>query len=305
MIITLLVAQGQYASCAFAENEEDNTTAVNEFDGGNEASINNGRDTFKNQLGMRFAFISGGEFIIGSPPEEPGRTIFEVQQAVYVDKPFYIQMTEVTQQQWKEVMNHNPSYFSGCGDNCPVESVSWLDVQAFIKKLNHLDSNNTYRLPTEAEWEYVCRSGSMTAFSNGALINFDCQENNPLDEMAWYHCNSHGKVHAVAQKMPNDWGIYDMHGNVYEWCQDVYVADYTKKIIMKENRDLDPIADRVGRSCSFDDAAVSCRSAARVNIDPQYQVQYHWIPAGQRTRLLSSKDATECRKIKHSCRKKG
>ena len=216
---------------------------------------------------MRFAFISGGEFIIGSPPDELGRTIFEVQHAVYVDKPFYFQMTEVTQQQWKEVMNYNPSYFSGCGDNCPVESVSWLDVQAFIKKLNRLDSNNTYRLPTEAEWEYVCRSGSMTAFSNGALINFDCQENNPLDEMAWYHCNSQGKVHAVAQKMPNDWGIYDMHGNVYEWCQDVYVADYTKKTIMKD-RDLDPIADRVGRSCSFNDAAVSCRSAARVNIDP-------------------------------------
>jgi hypothetical protein len=142
-----------------------------------------------------------------------------------------------------------------------------LDIQEFIKKVSQMDSSSIYRLPTEAEWEYVCRSGSSAAFSNGDLINIECHKDNRLDEIAWYRCNSEGKTHPVGQKVPNDWGIYDMHGNVSEWCQDVYVTNYAQ-IIYGEVEDLDIIADRVSRNCSYDDTAVSCRSAARVNFQP-------------------------------------
>jgi formylglycine-generating enzyme required for sulfatase activity len=104
-------------------------------------------------------------------------------------------------------------------------------------------------------------------FSNGDLTNFQCHKDNKLEEIAWYHCNSQGKTHPVGQKVPNHWGIYDMHGNVSEWCQDVYVTNYAQ-ILFGEVEDLDLIADRVSRNCSYNDTAVSCRSAARVNIKP-------------------------------------
>ena len=226
---------------------------------------------FKNIVGMQFVLIPRGSFIMGSPSGEPGRTIFEEQNEVFIQKPFYIQTTEVTQQQWEEVMGDNPSYFLECGENCPVENVSWLDVQDFIKTLSQMDSSSIYRLPTEAEWEFVCRSDSSTAFSNGDFINFECSKDNSLDEIAWFHCNSQGKTHPVAQKTPNHWGIYDMHGNVSEWCQDVYVTNYAQ-ILSGHVEDLDHIADRVSRNCSYIDTAVSCRSAARLNFKPDVRI---------------------------------
>jgi hypothetical protein len=116
-------------------------------------------------------------------------------------------------------MGSNPSYFSSCGDECPVEQVSWNDVQEFINKLNQLEGNNIYRLPTEAEWEYACRAGSTTAFSFGA-------DETMLDNYAWYSNNSGSQTHQVGQKLPNAWGLYDIHGNVYEWVQDWYESAY-------------------------------------------------------------------------------
>jgi formylglycine-generating enzyme required for sulfatase activity len=266
--ILMLAVQWLCSGGAFAAGEEINIATENLPDTvTNEPKAGHEKDVFKNLIGMAFVSISRGKFIMGSPSSEPGRTIFEVQNEVFIDKSFYIQKTEVTQRQWEEVMGDNPSYFSECGEDCPVENVSWVDAQNFIKKLSQMDSSNIYRLPTESEWEFACRSGNSVAFSNGDVVQFECNKDNILNEVAWYHCNSQGKTHPVGQKASNNWGVYDMHGNVYEWCHDVYVTDYTKVENGKIN-EIDPIADRVGRSCSYDDSAVSCRSAARANFNP-------------------------------------
>lgn len=129
-----------------------------------------------------------------------------------------MQTTEVTQEQWLSVMGNSPSQFKECGINCPVENVSWLDVQEFIRRLNRLEGTDKYRLPTEAEWEYACRAGSSTKYSFGDNAAI-------LDEYAWYRNNSGWRPHPVGQKKPNAWGLYDMHGNVWEWCQD-WQGDY-------------------------------------------------------------------------------
>ena len=165
--------------------------------------------------GMAFIPISPGTFMMGSPSNESGRDNDEKQHRVTLTKGYYMQTTEVTQRQWKAVMGSNPSGFKNCGDDCPVEKVSWKDVQAFIEKLNQREGGNKYRLPTEAEWEYAARAGSTTRFSFG-------DNEGRLGEYAWYNSNSGSKTHSVGQKRPNAWGLYDMHGNVREWCQDWY-----------------------------------------------------------------------------------
>jgi len=222
---------------------------------------------YTNQLGMQFVFIPHGKLLMGSPSNEIGRTIFETQVDIVIEKPFYMQTTEVTQKQWKEVMGENPSYFLDCGYNCPVENISWEDVQRFIIELQHIDSSSLYRLPTEAEWEYACRSGNSMPFSNDAIVDVQCHEENPLNTIAWYNCNAKNKTHPVGQKLTNDWGLHDMHGNVYEWCQNVYAANYADALNGNLS-DADPIAARAVRSCSYNDTAVSCRSAARSNFRP-------------------------------------
>ena len=128
---------------------------------------------------------------------------------------YYIGQTEVTQELWEAVMGSNPSYFTG-DNRRPVENVSWNDCQEFIEKLNRLTGKN-FRLPTEAEWEYAARGGSK---SRGYKYS---GSNNP-DAVAWYDDNSGGKTHPVAQKQSNELGLYDMNGNVFEWCQDWYGA---------------------------------------------------------------------------------
>ncbi|MCK4830086.1 formylglycine-generating enzyme family protein [bacterium] len=124
-----------------------------------------------------------------------------------------MQTTEVTQGQWKAIMGNNPSHFKNCGNDCPVEKVTWFDAQEFIIKLNRREGGNKYRLPTEAEWEYSCRAGSTSRFSFG-------DDEGRIGQYAWCQNNSAFRTHPVAQKNPNVWGLYDMHGNVREWCQD-------------------------------------------------------------------------------------
>jgi formylglycine-generating enzyme required for sulfatase activity len=112
-------------------------------------------------------------------------------------------------------MGKNPSYFKENGNNCPVEQVLWEDAQQFIAKLNEMEQTNTYCLPTEAPWEYACRAGSTTRYCFG-------DDEKMLKDYACYDKNSGGKTHPVKQKNPNSWGLYDMHGNVWEWCEDWY-----------------------------------------------------------------------------------
>ncbi len=199
-------------------------------------------------LGAKFVLIPAGTFTMG------GSGTGERQRQVTISKPFYMQTTEVTQGQWKQVMGRNPSNFTNCGDDCPVESVSWNDVQIFINKLNRMEKTVTYRLPIEAEWEYAARAGTTTEYS------FGNSEDN-LATYAWYDKNAGNQTHPVGQKMPNAWGLYDMHGNVWEMCQD-WKKDYPPGSVM------DPTGPKLGgfrvdRGGSWGNGASFCRSAYR------------------------------------------
>lgn len=172
-------------------------------------------------LGMEFAWIPPGTFIMGSPTDEPGRDPDETQNQVTLTRGFYMQTTEVTQGQWDALMEHNPSYYKECGANCPVNRVCWTDVMEFIRRLNAMEeAEGFYRLPTEAEWEYACRAGSPEAFANGPLLELACAYDTNMDHMGWHIGNSGTRLHMVGLKAKNSWGLYDMHGNIWEWCMD-------------------------------------------------------------------------------------
>ena len=222
-------------------------------------------------LGMAFVRIPAGTFTMGSPDAETGSYDRErPQHEVTLSQDFYIMTTEVTQAQWVEVMGSNPSYFDSCGGDCPVERVSWNDIQDFITALNALDGR-TYRLPTEAEWEYAARAGTTTAFYNGDITQEGYDPIDPnLDAIGWYRGNSGSTTHLVAQKLPNAWGLFDMSGNVWEWVQDWY-GNYP------ENAVTDPVGPetasyRVARGGSWNDSARYCRSAHRNRTNPSNRV---------------------------------
>ena len=181
-----------------------------------------------NSVGIEFVHITPGTFVMGSPDGERGREWDEEAHTVHLTRAFYMAVTEITQGQYERVMGNNPSAFRECGRNCPVETVSWDDCQAFVDRLNRMEHTTLYRLPTEAEWEYVCRSGSNQAFSFGNVKKENCDFSKFLDMVAWY-CGNSGKadgvvfdltVHPVRVKKSNAWGVHDMHGNVMEWCLD-------------------------------------------------------------------------------------
>ncbi len=185
-------------------------------------------DIYTNKLEMRFVLIPPGSFLMGSPESEKGRQWNEKRHRVVISKSFYMAETEVTQGQWKKLVGFNPSSFSKFGKNYPVDTVSWNECMEFIRVLNEWEGTNRYRLPTEAEWEYACRAGSTSAFANGPITTFSCNEPEPaIVNMAWY-CYNAGladpsrdfKPHPVKTKAPNKWGLYDMHGNVQEWVLD-------------------------------------------------------------------------------------
>jgi formylglycine-generating enzyme required for sulfatase activity len=164
----------------------------------------------QNGNGMEFAAIPAGSFQMGSDSYSDESPVHQVTFA----SGFYLGRYEVTQAQWQKVMGNNPSPDKSCGENCPVEKVSWDDTQEFIKKLNAMNDGYTYRLPSEAEWEYGCRAGT-----TGKDVG-------DLDAMAWYGKNSDDKMHPVGKKQPNAWGLYDMQGNVLEWVMDNYHGDF-------------------------------------------------------------------------------
>jgi formylglycine-generating enzyme required for sulfatase activity len=234
-----------------------------------EQSATNSNETshlkkFTNRIGMKFVLIPAGSFTMGNPPDEPNRDTDETQHEVNITKPYYLQTTELTQGQWKKVMGGNPSYYEDCGDDCPVEKVTWDDARKFIKKLNQMEGTNKYRLPTEAEWEYACRAGTETLYS------FD--EVDKLGKYAWYWDNSESQTHPVGKKKPNAWGLYDMHGNVYEWCQDWY-GDYPSNSVA-DPKGPDKGEYRVLRGGSWNNIARFLRSAFRNRYFPYYRLNY-------------------------------
>ena len=158
--------------------------------------------------GIEMIYVASGEFMMGSPPSENDRRNNETQHKVKLTNGYYIGKYEVTQEQWEKLMGSNPSKFKGA--NLPVEQVSWDDCKLFCNKLGRW-----FRLPTEAEWEFAARGGNK---SKGYIYS----GSNNLDEVGWYDLNSGGKTHEVGQKTPNELGIYDMSGNVREWCFDYY-----------------------------------------------------------------------------------
>jgi formylglycine-generating enzyme required for sulfatase activity len=223
-----------------------------------------------NGISFKLVNVLSGEFSMGSPSSEIGRETDEGPQHQVKISPFQMGETEVTQETWSAVMGNNPSWF--IGNNNPVENVSWDDAQEFIKKLNLLVSGGGFRLPTEAEWEYACRAGSKTAFANGDITETDCSYDSNLDMMGWYCGNADNKTHSVAQKQPNAWGLYDMHGNVWEWCQD-WKGDYSLGLVTDPTGPLSG-SGRVLRGGSWLNRASYCRSAFRVSDTPSYRSSY-------------------------------
>ena len=194
--------------------------------------------------GIKFVFIQAGQFQMGS--ENGGLDEQQVHRVV-ITAPIWMGKYEVTQAEWEAVMGSNPSYFKG--RDLPIEKVSWDDCQEFIRKLNAKGDGYTYRLPTEAEWEYACRAGSTGDYAGN------------LDAMGWYDKNSGGKTHQVGQKQANAWGLYDMHGNVWEWCQDWY-GPYPGNSVTNPSGPTTGSA-RVYRGGSWLIPAAECRSGDR------------------------------------------
>ena len=220
-------------------------------------------EVWENSIGMKMALLPAGEFLMGSPDTDQDAEDWEKpQHRVQITQPFLMGVYPLTQEQYIRVARRNPSKYSS-ENQCPVENVRWDDAIAFCNQLS-IDENLTpyydlratelragtgYRLPTEAEWEYACRAGSSAAYCFGD----DADE---LHDYAWFHDNSNNETHPIGQKQPNAWGLYDMHGNVCEWCQDSY-ADYGQPPVS------DPRSYRVFRGGSWDYSPRYCRSAYR------------------------------------------
>ncbi len=220
-----------------------------------------------------------GTFMMGSPKNELGRYDDETQHSVTISSAFWIGKYEVTQSQYKAVMDFNPCEFIGA--NLPVEKVSWNEAMEFCSRLTDIEreagrlpEGYEYTLPTEAQWEYACRAGTTTALNSGKDLS-NTKECPEMDEVGWYWYNGGREdyyndsicTHPVGQKKPNAWGIYDMHGNVQEWCKDWYEDDYPSSSV------TDPTgpgsgSTRVLRGGCWGSDAVCCRSAYRSSYFP-------------------------------------
>lgn len=210
-----------------------------------------------NSLKMVLVPIPAGEFVMGSPASEEGHHHSEFQHSVRITQPFYLSATEVTQQEYETLMGDNPSISKG--KNKPVEMVSWNDAVNFCRKLSNQE-HREYRLPTEAEWEYACRAATNTPFNFG----------NNTSRIGGYAIYDTSETHPVGEKKSNEWGLYDMHGNVWEWCQD-WFAPYGNEMLV-----LDPTGPpegdrRVLRGGAFCWPPVVLRSAVRIDNEPTYR----------------------------------
>lgn len=252
-------------------------------------SCRNEKADFINSIGMEFVLIPAGEYVMGAqgalkeidfvkghrPFDDPYKRKLKPllsadsdenpSHAVKIGKSFYMGKYEVTQDQYEKVMGSNPSFFKG--KNLPVESVSYNDATEFIEKLNRLEGKNKYRLPTEAQWEYAARAGS-----TGLYLFGDDPED--VRRYTWYFGNSKGKTRKVGKLRPNGWGLFDMIGNVWEWCQDYYDPKYYSK-----SPNLDPKGPEAGflrvfRGSSWFFYNECCRTADRENAPPDFKTYY-------------------------------
>jgi len=272
-------------------------------------------DTKLKELGIEMKKIPFGTFLMGSPISEIGRDPDEVQHKVTLTE-FYIGKTEITQKQWSDIMGANPSYFINCGEDCPVEQVSWYDAIIFCNKLSefcgldmayndkgelinsegeitsNIEEVRGYRLPTESEWEYACRAGTTGAIYRGdweiksrynnpildpiawyggnSCVNYDGGYNRPMEGDYQYKCNKYGSQ-PVGGKLPNNYGLYDMVGNVWEWCYD-WLGDYPVENVSN------PLGQKKGKMKIFrggcwDDFASYCRSAMRYHEFPSSRIE--------------------------------
>ncbi|PTN10906.1 formylglycine-generating enzyme family protein [Nitrosomonas aestuarii] len=215
-----------------------------------------------------FRWCEPGTFLMGSPEDEPERYHDELQHEVTLTKGFWIADTPVTQALWQVLMGNNPSEFKG--EERPVENIGWQDAQAFIAKMNGLKPELKLCLPTEAQWEYACRAGTTTPFSWGeqidsTLVNFDGTR--PYNNGS---TSEYRKQTVEVSALPcNDWGLYQMHGNVWEWCQDWY-ADYPAQPVI-DPQGLESGKSRVLRGGSWIRLGGYCRSARRLHNEPSYR----------------------------------
>ena len=227
---------------------------------------------FTNSIGMKFVWIPPGNFQMGSPKEEKVRQNHETQHKVTLTKGFYMGVYTVTHEQWKNVMGNNPSFFKG-EKNLPVENLSWEDCQEFIKKLGEKDKKE-YRLPTEAEWEYACRAGTTTPFHFGETISTDqANYNGNMPYGNGKKGKFQGRTTPVGSFPANAFGLYDMHGNVWQWCQDWYGEYPQKDVIDPQGPDAGQC--RVLRGGSFVDQAKNMRSAARASAVPTHRYNFN------------------------------
>lgn len=267
--------------------------------------------SFTNSIGIIFSLVPAGTFIMGSPADEPGRSADESQHQVTLTKPFYLQVTEVTNNQWNTLifatgLGAKPST-SNTGDEYPVETVNWFEAAYLANRLSVVEGKSPsyvlngcdstapgagmlctsvdistsctgYRLPTEAQWEYAARAGTTTAYANPYSFDATNTEtgdgfNANLAAMGWYFWNDTNSGYAsgtkpVAQKQANLWDLYDMHGNVYEWCQDWYGDDYYTTSPFTDPQGPTDGSDRVMRGGGWGSEARFHRSAERNNYSP-------------------------------------
>ena len=268
-LVNQIIGSGNYSADACDVNGDgvvnvsDVTALVNFIingDSGEEFTY----ETFNvNGVSFDMAEVEGGTFTMGAT-EEQGSDVSDNEKPAHhvMLSPYYIGKTEVTQELWEAVMGSNPSFFSG-NKNRPVENVSWDDCQVFINKLNRL-TGKRFRLPTEAEWEYAARGGKKSK-------GYKYSGSNTIDAVAWYDTNSAGTTHPVASKAPNELGLYDMSGNVWEWCSDWYGKSY-----YEESPEPNPIGPEIGtlrvkRGGDWYFSANKCRVSFRNSNSQHYQ----------------------------------
>jgi formylglycine-generating enzyme required for sulfatase activity len=220
----------------------------------------------ENSIGMKLKLLPAGTFTMG----EAGGDSDERPHEVTLSRPFYLGVNEVTNAQWRRVMGNVPSTWKDA--DRPVEQVSWEEAVEFCRKLSELPAEKkagrVYRLPTESEWEYACRAGTTTRYSFG-------DAEGKLGEHGWFDTNSGGETHPVGKKRPNPWGLYDMHGNLFEWCSDWY-GEYPKDAVTDPQGPSGASA-RVFRGGCWNFSARACRSASRFRYDPLFRLPLHYL----------------------------